>query len=306
MNRTKIVLHVHPLDPAEVCCTPAHDLVFAVNHYITTADLIGEGMVIVHGEHLTLQIPQNPKHPTDCADWKRFQSRVAEIVQERRDMMILLLPKGKTPRGEMDLHHLTVHEADIPAFCRLLMQDGGAAGFGWCRGAMDRECSQESLLEARTRGVSYYRVEAEKALAKRVMRVRCLMPSLLCFDVRGIWLGGRSITLGTSGNRFPVLIVQTTEALTSPLDGLQVPAGESFCGDAKGLYWNAETRELLYKPNPADPLLQHVWGGWFRNHSDWPPRCNAVGTISSEIPPIHTPGDVVSVDLSEMIRKGLF
>jgi len=61
--------------------TPINRLFFALNHYISTADHIGEGIALpVGGSRVKILVPYNPRELEDADNFRRLVARTDEIA----------------------------------------------------------------------------------------------------------------------------------------------------------------------------------------------------------------------------------
>jgi hypothetical protein len=112
---------------------PLNNLLFAINHYVSTGDHIGEGMAFDEGPDTMVSIPYDPNSPVDTNDFRLLTVRLKEIEAEGgpkvtfRDMGIA---------GKWQLMVMRVRITDVPALAEKLMEKPSAEGWGTCRDAI--------------------------------------------------------------------------------------------------------------------------------------------------------------------------
>lgn len=146
-----------PCERSYVRNTPTNDLFFAINHYMSTGELVGIGCTVDAGEDVIIPLSYDPLNPTDADDWRRLKQRLSEVTTAHSltqhelsgqavprqavagllaefEAAILMhtgisvtLPHTDT-RWEYWL--LTLKKADCVALTRELLASSGRAGWG--------------------------------------------------------------------------------------------------------------------------------------------------------------------------------
>ncbi len=117
---------------------PANDMIWAINHYISTGDRLGEGTAMEDdiGDYVFV-ISYDPKNPDDFADYGRFKRRIAEIVAARRNLRICLVDTGDK-QGRFLNAFLHVCPADLRRLAAELVRSCGEAGWGTPKAVIDK------------------------------------------------------------------------------------------------------------------------------------------------------------------------
>jgi hypothetical protein len=114
--------------------TPMNRVFFAINHYVSAGDHIGEGIAMpVDDNKIRFLIPVNPNLPLDVEDWNKFNSKLQEITFPA----FKLENHGKTP-PHFIMHTILVAEKDLTAFADALMEKPGKMGWGSPKTLIDR------------------------------------------------------------------------------------------------------------------------------------------------------------------------
>src|SRR6185312_814510 len=131
---------------------PLNDICFAVNHYISTGDHIGEGVGFETETAWVLNIPVNPNLRDDVEDWEKLKSRLNLLVREG-GADARLEPALSSPAA-LVLYTLTIPKDTVRPFCRALMEKPGSRGWGTGKFAMDNTWGvHRQLAVARVAGV---------------------------------------------------------------------------------------------------------------------------------------------------------
>ena len=118
----------------EICIgTPLNRVFHGINHYISTGDLMGEGIAIPFEDKLKIVVLVNPTLPTDVEDWCKLKSKLEHISFPA----FVLEVHGKIPPN-FDAYMITVAESDLDAFADVLMEKPGPLGWGSTKDLIDK------------------------------------------------------------------------------------------------------------------------------------------------------------------------
>jgi hypothetical protein len=126
---------------------PINDLFLAINHYVSTGDLYGEGVALDLGGDLRLvQIPYDPKSADDAEDYRKFSVRLGEILQQHRDLAGPLKTLDRLPR--FVIAGFEIDEGRMRDLARELVRHPGSAGWGTGKALIDQHfpSAREKLL----------------------------------------------------------------------------------------------------------------------------------------------------------------
>lgn len=116
---------------------PLNRLYFAINHYVSTGDHIGEGVSMPEGpqrhptgephpdDKIRIVILVNSTNPTDIADFEKFQSRFSQIAPRFKTQ---LMHAGKQQHFLVKEFVIRYGQADELA--RALTEEPGPLGWG--------------------------------------------------------------------------------------------------------------------------------------------------------------------------------
>ena len=114
--------------------SPINRVTFAINHYVSTGDHIGEGIAIPEGYNkIRFLIPVNQNLPIDIENWTKLLSKLKEI----KSPAFLLENHGKTP-PHFIVHSILISECDLTVFANALMEKPGNMGWGSPKTIIDR------------------------------------------------------------------------------------------------------------------------------------------------------------------------
>ena len=99
-------------------------LFFAINHYVSTGDSVGEGFAIDAGSMIIALILYDPKNPTDMTDFNRFTARLNEITVPHK-----LIESASQNHHKFKCSELHVAKTQILPLAAELLRSPGNAGF---------------------------------------------------------------------------------------------------------------------------------------------------------------------------------
>ncbi len=111
---------------------PLRRLFFAINHYISTADHIGEGVAMDAGDRLRVCIPVNLEMVQDREDWAAFRSRFDELAADFDTRL-----EDLDADGDMRLWTFLVDPNRLEDLATALMSRPGPAGWGSGKAVID-------------------------------------------------------------------------------------------------------------------------------------------------------------------------
>ena len=118
----------------EICIgKPLNRVLHGINHYISTGDLMGEGIAIPFEDKLKIVVLVNTTLPTDVENWCKLKSKLEDISRPA----FVLEGHGITP-PHFDAYTITVAESDLDAFADSLMEKPGPLGWGSTKELIDR------------------------------------------------------------------------------------------------------------------------------------------------------------------------
>lgn len=103
-------------------------LIKAVNFYVSTSDVVGEGMFVERKGTRWLVIPVHTGNPVDVRDLGTLESRVSELPAEW-GVRLERFEEVPTPAG-VDFSYLNVPERRVDEVSRALLEQPGALGWG--------------------------------------------------------------------------------------------------------------------------------------------------------------------------------
>lgn len=113
--------------------TPLNRLIFAINHYVSTGDRIGEGIMTPEGAgRVCVTIPVNRQLQEDQSDFACFKSRFEQLASRYH---IRLEPMGRD--GKFDFWAFRIAEADIDRLADALLEHPGPMGWGSLKELID-------------------------------------------------------------------------------------------------------------------------------------------------------------------------
>ena len=115
----------------QVANGPIHKLMVAFNHYITTAEHIGDGVALPVGDDLAVCIPYAPCEFEDSTNWRCLEARLQEIVA--KDSLNIRIRNDGTGEGRFTLMIVTLPQSDITRLTTLLKAKPGPLGWGSLR-----------------------------------------------------------------------------------------------------------------------------------------------------------------------------
>ena len=109
-----------------------NQLIVAVNQYISTGDLVGEGMILPEneGDHLRLVIPWNEKDPIDTNDHSLLSLRVQEIRDQLGPFVELKPGEDEWKKDNFSFSILRFRKQDSQKLTDALMAAPSARGWG--------------------------------------------------------------------------------------------------------------------------------------------------------------------------------
>lgn len=124
--------NINPRDVQPAIGEPINKLFWAVNHYVSTGDHIGEGVAYRQGSMWLLTIPVSTVNQQDQQDMAALRSRLERITTPTVKLGYL----GEM--GNMEGWQLTVADADIPALIEALTKEPGPLGWGSGKTVIDK------------------------------------------------------------------------------------------------------------------------------------------------------------------------
>ncbi len=118
--------------------TPLNDLIFAINHYLSTGEFVGECAVMASNTNpkvFRLILSENVTLPTDREDFAKFFSRANELIAGGLHGELQKV-KSQYPFRSW---FLSIHEHDIPSWTLALLESPGAAGWGSLKPGIDEK-----------------------------------------------------------------------------------------------------------------------------------------------------------------------
>lgn len=128
-------MDTHGINPRDIQPTigePINKLFWAVNHYISTGDHIGEGVARREGDHWLLTLVVNAASSTDLLDMGKLVARLAEIDPPLATLTWI----GQ--KGDIHGWALGVADTDITALTEALTSQQGPEGWGSGKAVIDR------------------------------------------------------------------------------------------------------------------------------------------------------------------------
>lgn len=106
--------------------TAANRLLFAINHYVSTGDHIGEGIVApIGGDRFLIPIPVNRTLSADQADFACFRSRFNELAPDYGTQL-----EYAGGNGVFDFWHFSIRADQMDALAADLRARPGPKGWG--------------------------------------------------------------------------------------------------------------------------------------------------------------------------------
>lgn len=122
---------------------PLNRLFFAINHYISTGDHIGEGIAMPAGSgNVKIIVPVNRYIQADRDDIEKLRSKFEEIGDK---FHVYLEKIGED--GRFDYWSFNVHESRMDDLARELRRAPGPAGWGSCKTIIDETEWVEDVYE---------------------------------------------------------------------------------------------------------------------------------------------------------------
>lgn len=129
---------MEPIKPTPLRGTPVNRLFFALNHYISTGDHVGEGIALdsaVPGVTI-FAVPVNRHMEQDREDWRRLLARLKEIeADESLNLPVRITEEGQ--QGLFDLYLLHVPTPTLDELSRVLREKPGPLGWGSMKATID-------------------------------------------------------------------------------------------------------------------------------------------------------------------------
>lgn len=118
--------------------TPLSRLILAINHYISTGDLIGMGTAMEEGRDRTRPlILVNRNLAEDRANFACFRSRFDELAVGFGTELVSV-----GGRGPFDAWTFSIRNRDLDVFARELQKQPGPLGWGTTKRQIDRLAGQ--------------------------------------------------------------------------------------------------------------------------------------------------------------------
>lgn len=117
--------------------SPLNRAFFAINHYVSTGEHLGQGIAteMLPGV-FSLAIPVNTAMEEDVADFEAFEAKVAELCAHPDEMPIRLVSSGK--HGTFALYTLIVPAPILDDLARKLREKPGPKGWGSMKATIDQ------------------------------------------------------------------------------------------------------------------------------------------------------------------------
>ena len=125
---------------------PINRLFFAINHYVSTGEHLGQGVALEGDDPgtLLLQIPYDPDNPTHAEDFERFRARLEEITQEE-GLRGELREMGWA--GKIRVAVVLVRKEELTPLADGLMEKPSDLGWGSGKAAIDQARRRGLRLE---------------------------------------------------------------------------------------------------------------------------------------------------------------
>ena len=125
--------HITPLAD-----TPVNRLFFAINHYVSTGDHIGEGVAQDRGGgQVCVLVPFNPRELEDKDNFDRLKARLEQLQQGRNADAPRFTLAYQGQGGRFSVWGLTIQSTDCDALADLLVEEPGPLGWGSCKFTID-------------------------------------------------------------------------------------------------------------------------------------------------------------------------
>jgi hypothetical protein len=122
--------------------TPINRVFFALNHYISTGDHVGEGIAMEAGDSIIFAILHRPREWEDKDNWERLKARVEELIDERFPVAIQDLGWAPGPSGDQQEFRawgIRVRRSELDAFAGKITEKPGPKGWGSMRTFLERQ-----------------------------------------------------------------------------------------------------------------------------------------------------------------------
>lgn len=123
---------INPRDIKPLTGGPINRLFWAINHYVSTGDHIGEGVATQRDGAWVLCILVYYKKEQDCRDIAALRSRLSDSGLPRHELAY----GGKM--GEVEIWNLIVADVDVLPLADALVSAPGALGWGSGKAVIDR------------------------------------------------------------------------------------------------------------------------------------------------------------------------
>lgn len=116
--------------------TPLNRLFFAINHYVSTGDHIGEGIAYeLSPQRRRLVIPVNPRNRVDVEDKQALRARMKELYGIAPARFLGPLSQRS---GIFELYYMDIDLGDMDRMADLLMEKPGPKGWGSMKKTIDQ------------------------------------------------------------------------------------------------------------------------------------------------------------------------
>lgn len=113
--------------------SPINRLFFAINHYVSTGDHVGEGLGVPEGAYVRVLLPVNSAMAQDVSDFEAFRARFDELAPR-----FGLTLEGPERSGVYHIYSFRIHERDMDALARALRERPGPSGWGSMKAVIDK------------------------------------------------------------------------------------------------------------------------------------------------------------------------
>ena len=113
--------------------TPVNRLFFAINHFVSTGNHIGEGIALPVGSKIRMLIPVNTVMTQDLQDFAAFRSRFLELAPR-----FALTLTGPENNGLFDIYYFDIEPGRMDELAQELRKKPGPKGWGSSKKVIDQ------------------------------------------------------------------------------------------------------------------------------------------------------------------------
>ncbi len=116
---------------------PLNDLIFAITHYVSTGDYVGECIALeseTDPDAIIILLTENTSDPVDSADFAKFMARAKEIAATGLYATFAKAGSSAPFRSTM----FTLRNSDVPAWALALLSSPGAGEWGSLKPILDQ------------------------------------------------------------------------------------------------------------------------------------------------------------------------